>query len=103
PRRRSAVGTPARSHRPARALVVEPPADDRDGLFGSLLGELAVLLDRGASPDDALRGLAERAGATPAGEGTRQPASAGQWRDELRSVVADVVHEPDHRVDLRRL
>jgi len=65
---RLVVVTSASSQRPARALVVEPPADDRDGLFGSLLGELAVLLDRGASPDEALRGLAERAGATPAGE-----------------------------------
>jgi sugar/nucleoside kinase (ribokinase family) len=56
----------ASSQRPASALVIEPPADDRDGLFGSLLGELAVLLDSGASPDEALRGLAARAGATPA-------------------------------------
>jgi sugar/nucleoside kinase (ribokinase family) len=58
----------ASSQRPARALVIEPPMDDRDGLFGSLLGELAVLLDSGASPDEALRGLAARAGATPAAE-----------------------------------
>jgi sugar/nucleoside kinase (ribokinase family) len=56
------------SQRPARALVVEAPTDDRDGMFGSLLGELAALLDSGASPDEALRGLAARAGATPAVE-----------------------------------
>ena len=56
----------ARSQRPVRALVIEPPMDDRDGLFGSLLGELAVLLESGASPDEALRGLAARAGATTA-------------------------------------
>jgi sugar/nucleoside kinase (ribokinase family) len=58
----------ASSQRPARALVIEAPMDDRDGLFGSLLGELAVLLESGASPDEALRGLADRAGATPAAE-----------------------------------
>jgi sugar/nucleoside kinase (ribokinase family) len=56
----------ASSQRPASALVIEPPADERDGLFGSLLGELAVLLEGGASPDEALRGLAARAAATPA-------------------------------------
>ena len=65
---RLVVVSAASSQRPARALVVEPPADDRDGLFGSLLGELAVLLDRGASPDEAIRVLAARAGAAPAGE-----------------------------------
>jgi sugar/nucleoside kinase (ribokinase family) len=58
----------ASSQRPARALVIEPPADGSDGMFGSLLGELAVLLDSGASPDEALRGLAARAGATRPGE-----------------------------------
>jgi sugar/nucleoside kinase (ribokinase family) len=58
----------ASSQRPASALVIEPPADDRDGMFGSLLGELAVLLEGGASPEEALRGLAVRAGATPAGD-----------------------------------
>jgi ribokinase len=58
----------ATSPRPARALVVEAPAGDADGMFGSLLGELAVLLDSGASPDDALRRLAARAEATPAPE-----------------------------------
>jgi sugar/nucleoside kinase (ribokinase family) len=58
----------ASSQRPARALVIEPPTDDRDGVFGSLLGELAVLLESGASPDEALRGLAARAGATPAAD-----------------------------------
>jgi hypothetical protein len=58
----------ASSQRPARALVIEAPMDDRDGLFGSLLGELAVLLESGASPDEAVRGLADRAGATPAAE-----------------------------------
>jgi sugar/nucleoside kinase (ribokinase family) len=56
----------ASAQRPARALVIEALMDDRDGLFGALLGELAVLLESGASPDEALRGLADRAGATPA-------------------------------------
>jgi sugar/nucleoside kinase (ribokinase family) len=65
---RLVVVTASSSQRPARAFVVEPPADDLDGLFGSLLGELAVLLDRGVAPDEALRGLAARAGAAPAGE-----------------------------------
>lgn len=63
---RLVVVASASSQRPAGALVVEAPADDRDGMFGALLGELAVLLDSGASPDEALRGLAARAGATPA-------------------------------------
>jgi sugar/nucleoside kinase (ribokinase family) len=62
---RLVVVVSASSQRPAGALVVEAPADDRDGMFAALLGELAVLLDRGASPDEALRGLAARAGATP--------------------------------------
>jgi hypothetical protein len=56
------------SQRPASALVIEPPADDGDGTFGSLLGELAVLLEGGASPEAALRGLAARAAVAPAGD-----------------------------------
>jgi sugar/nucleoside kinase (ribokinase family) len=58
------VVTAASSQRPDRALVLEPPADDRDGVFSLLLAELAVLLDTGASPDEALRALTARAGAS---------------------------------------
>jgi sugar/nucleoside kinase (ribokinase family) len=47
------------------ALVVEAPPDDPDGAFGTMLGELAALLDGGASPDEAFRALGPRVGLAP--------------------------------------
>ena len=50
------------------ALVVEAPPDDADGAFGAMLGELAALLDGGASADQAFRALTARVGLVPAAD-----------------------------------
>jgi ribokinase len=59
---------PGRSAGADGALVVEAPADGGDGAFGSMLGELAALLDRGASRDEAFRALGSRVGLAPVAE-----------------------------------
>jgi ribokinase len=60
------VASPGSPHA-GDAIVVEPPAES-GGMFASLLGELAVLLERGSTPDEALRRLAALVGAVPTGE-----------------------------------
>jgi hypothetical protein len=47
---------------PDGTIVLESPADDRDGVFANLVGEYAAALDRGEDAGDAFRSLVERLG-----------------------------------------
>jgi sugar/nucleoside kinase (ribokinase family) len=62
------VVPPGGSAVPGGGFVVEAPPDDPDGVFGAMLGELAALLDRGVSADEAFRSLRARVGLEPVAE-----------------------------------
>jgi hypothetical protein len=51
---------------PADAIVLGSPADDAEGAFDRLVGELAAAIDAGADPQAAFRELVDGAGWEPA-------------------------------------
>jgi ribokinase len=62
------AGTAAPADLPPETIVLEAPARDSDGAFADLVGAYAAAIDKGESPDVALRKLAQRLGWEPAPE-----------------------------------
>jgi hypothetical protein len=58
---------------PPDAIVLEAPADDRDGAFATLVGGVAAALDGGVEPAEAFRSSIAAAGWTEAGPGEAAP------------------------------
>jgi hypothetical protein len=59
-------GAPEPTGFPAAAIVLQAPADDEDGVFDRLVGELAAAIDGGADPQAAFRDLLAGEGWEPA-------------------------------------
>ena len=59
-------GAPEPTGLPAGAIVLQAPADDAEGVFDRLVGELAAAIDAGADPQAAFRDLVAGEGWEPA-------------------------------------
>jgi hypothetical protein len=62
---RLVIVAPIEGPTPDDATVLEPPADDPEGSFATLVGRYAAALDRGADPADAFAEASSGTGWTP--------------------------------------